>query len=319
MQIIAVLALAVAAVCATTLDAEWAAWKQQYGKQYLSAEEDTVRKEIFAKNLAYINKHNTEGHSFELGMNQFGDLTNAEYQARYLRPMNATRSGEAFVQGNEMDPASVDWRPLGYVTPIKDQGQCGSCWAFSTTGSVEGAHFKATGKLVSFSEQNLVDCSTKEGNQGCNGGLMDYAFTYIIKNAGLDTEASYPYTARDGVCKYNPSTSGGTITKYVDVTSGSETALQSAVATIGPISVAIDASHNSFQFYKSGVYNEILCSSKNLDHGVLAVGYGTDSGKDYWIVKNSWGTTWGNQGYILMSRNKRNQCGIATASSYPIA
>jgi len=146
---------------------------------------------------------------------------------------------------------------------------------------------------------------------------MDYAFQYVIKTGGLDTEASYPYTARDGTCKYNPGQSGGTISKFVDVQAGSEAALQSAVATIGPISVAIDASHNSFQFYKSGVYSEPLCSSKNLDHGVLAVGYGVDGGQNYWFVKNSWGNTWGNKGIIYMTKDKRNQCGIATASSYP--
>jgi len=323
MNTLVLLALAVVAVSAVNVkldvDASWTAWKVKYGKKYLSAEEDTLRQGIFQKNLAYIQQHNAKGLSYELGMNQFGDLTNAEFQKVFLATkMSPSRNGSAFVQGNEVDPTSVDWRTSGYVTPIKDQGQCGSCWSFSTTGSIEGAHFKATGKLVSFSEQNLVDCSTKEGNQGCNGGLMDYAFTYVIKNGGLDTEASYPYTARDGTCRYSAASSGGTISKYVDVTAGSEAALQSAVATVGPISVAIDASHNSFQFYKKGVYNEPLCSSKNLDHGVLAVGYGTDAGKDYWIVKNSWGTSWGDAGYIMMSRNKRNQCGIATSASYPI-
>jgi len=327
MQTVALLAVLVAAACAasvkTTLDvdASWTAWKLKYQKNYLGAEE-AQREAIFNKNVAYINKHNAEGHSYELGVNQFADMTNAEFQSTYLFPMKraANRNVSVFaVAGNEVDPTSVDWRTQGYVTPIKDQGQCGSCWSFSATGSFEGAHFKATGKLVSFSEQNLVDCSTKEGNQGCNGGLMDYAFEYVIKNGGLDTEASYPYTARDGTCKYVAASSGGTIASYKDVTAGSEAALQTAVATIGPISVAIDASHNSFQFYKTGVYNEPLCSSKNLDHGVLAVGYGTDAGKDYWIVKNSWGTSWGSQGYIMMSRNKRNQCGIATAASYPTA
>jgi len=326
MKCIALLAFVVAAALAASVqtkldvDASWTAWKLKYQKTYLGAEE-SMREAIFNENLAYINKHNSQGHSFQLGMNQFGDLTNAEFQATYLRPMqrNATRTAEVHVAGNEVDPSSVDWRTQGYVTPIKDQGQCGSCWSFSSTGSIEGAHFKATGKLVSFSEQNLVDCSTKEGNQGCNGGLIDYAFTYVISNKGLDTEASYPYTARDGTCRYNAANSGGSISSYKDVQAGSEAALQSAVATIGPISVAIDASHNSFQFYKSGVYNEPMCSSKNLDHGVLAVGYGTDSGKDYWLVKNSWGTSWGNKGYIEMTRNKRNQCGIATAASYPIA
>ena len=148
-----------------------------------------MRKAIFEQNVNYITKHNAEGHSYELGMNQFGDLTNAEFQARYLFKYTPTRHNETHVAAGA-PPTSQDWRSQGYVTPIKDQGQCGSCWAFSTTGSFEGAHFKATGKLVSFSEQNLVDCSTKQGNQGCNGGLMDNAFTYIIQNGGLDIESS---------------------------------------------------------------------------------------------------------------------------------
>jgi len=325
MQTIALIALFVAAASAVSVtlntDASFTAWKLQFGKNYLSAEESAARLAIFNANLAYINKHNARTDvTYTLGMNQFGDLTNAEYQRMYLRPFNRTaRATETFVAGNEVDPTEVDWRTQGYVTPIKDQGQCGSCWSFSSTGSIEGAHFKATGKLVSFSEQNLVDCSTTEGNQGCNGGLMDYAFTYVMKTKGLDTEESYPYTARDGKCAYNPANSGGTISSFKDVTAGSEAALQTAVATIGPISVAIDASHNSFQFYKTGVYNEVMCSSKNLDHGVLAVGYGVDAGKNYWLVKNSWGTTWGNKGYIYMTKDKKNQCGIATAASYPIA
>jgi len=320
------LAVANAAIVELTLDADasWTAWKLKNGKNYLSATEDSAREAIFNANLAYINKHNARNDvDFKLGMNQFGDLTNAEFQAMFLSPFNRTRplTTEVHVAsaGNEIDPASVDWRSEGYVTSIKNQGQCGSCWSFSATGSIEGAHFKTTHSLVSFSEQNLVDCSTKQGNQGCNGGLMDYAFEYVITNGGLDTEVSYPYTARDGVCKYNPANSGGKISSYKDIQTGSEAALQSAVATIGPISVAIDASHNSFQFYKSGVYSEPLCSAKNLDHGVLAVGYGVDAGKNYWLVKNSWGTTWGSQGYIMMTKDKKNQCGIATAASYPIA
>jgi len=322
MQTIALLALFVAAASAAvvTLDTEFSfsAWKLKFNKNYLSATEEETRKFIFEKNAAYIQQHNSQGHSFTLGMNQFGDLTNAEFQAKYLTKMNASRTGDKFDLTATANPSSVDWRTKGYVTPIKDQGQCGSCWSFSAAAGIEGAHFKATGNLVSFSEQNLVDCSTAEGNQGCNGGLMDYAFTYVIKNKGLDTEASYPYTARDGSCRYKPDTSGGTIKSFVDVTSGSEADLETASATIGPISVAIDASHNSFQFYKSGIYSEPLCSSKNLDHGVTLVGYGTSTAA-YWIVKNSWGTSWGNQGYIEMTKDKRNQCGIATAASYPIA
>jgi len=173
--------------------------------------------------------------------------------------------------------------------------------------------------LVSLSEQNLVDCSTAEGNEGCNGGLMDQAFQYVIKNRGIDTEASYPYTATGpNTCEFNRANVGATISNFHDVPSGSESSLLDA-AFQQPTSVAIDASHMSFQFYNGGVYNEPACSSSQLDHGVLAVGFGLYQGSTpYWLVKNSWGTSWGLQGYIMMSRNKNNQCGIATAASYPI-
>jgi cathepsin L len=176
-------------------------------------------------------------------------------------------------------------------------GQCGSCWSFSTTGSTEGANFLKHGRLTSLSEQNLVDCSTSYGNHGCNGGLMDYAFEYIIRNKGIDTEASYPYHASQGTCRYNKQHSGGELVSYTNVPSGNEGALLHAVAT-QPTSVAIDASHSSFQFYKGGVYDEPACSSTRLDHGVLAVGWGVRDGKDYWLVKNSWGADWGLAGYI---------------------
>jgi len=172
------------------------------------------------------------------------------------------------------------------------------------------------GSLVSLSEQNLVDCSSKYGNQGCNGGLMDNAFKYIIANKGVDTGASYQYTGRQGTCHYSASSIGATLSSYKDV-GKSEAALQSALQSAGPVSVAIDASQKSFQLYSSGVYYEKSCSSTRLDHGVLAVGYGTQ-GSDYFIVKNSWGGSWGMQGYILMARNKNNNCGIATSASYPV-
>ncbi|XP_041089807.1 procathepsin L-like, partial [Polyodon spathula] len=146
----------------------------------------------------------------------------------------------------------------------------------------------------------------------------DQAFQYIKDNGGIDTEESYPYEAEDGKCRYSPQSIGATCSGYVDIPSGDENALQEAVATIGPISVAIDAGHISFQLYESGIYSEPECSSLDLDHGVLAVGYGSNKGKDYWLVKNSWGLSWGDNGYIMMSRNKNNQCGIATASSYPL-
>ncbi|XP_069938015.1 cathepsin L-like peptidase, partial [Cherax quadricarinatus] len=187
------------------------------------------------------------------------------------------------------------------------------------TGSLEGQHFRKTGQLVSLSEQNLIDCSAKYGNGGCDGGLMDYAFQYIKDNGGIDTEEAYPYTAKENKCCYNASESGAEDTGFVDISEGSEDALMKAVATVGPVSVAIDASRDSFQFYRHGVYDEADCSSTYLDHGVLVVGYGTtEDGTDYWLVKNSWGATWGDIGYLKMIRNHNNQCGIATAASYPL-
>ncbi|CAB4015545.1 cathepsin L1-like [Paramuricea clavata] len=255
-------------------------------------------------------------------MNHLGDYTTLEFRhillgTKYNHKLE--RSGSTYLPPSNVKlNSSVDWRKSGYVTGVKNQGQCGSCWAFSTTGSLEGQHFKKTGNLVSLSEQNLVDCSKSYGNNGCEGGLMDDAFRYIKANNGIDTEASYPYTAEDGSCHFSASNVGATCTGYVDVTKGSEADLKSAAGTVGPISVAIDASHFSFQFYHSGVYNEPSCSTTQLDHGVLVVGYGTDSGQDYWIVKNSWGASWGKEGYIWMTRNDNNQCGIATSASYPL-
>jgi cathepsin L len=327
-SVLAVLALAFSCTLAfdATLNAPWNLWKQINGKIYGNAEEN-VRRAAWEANLKIVQSHNLQAdlgvHTYYLGMNKFADLTLNEfvsmmngYNETNMRPKLLGRKIYKY-DPNFQAPDSVDWRDKGYVTDIKDQGQCGSCWAFSSTGALEGQHFKATGKLVSLSEQNLVDCSQKQGNMGCNGGLMDQAFQYIKDNSGIDTEVSYPYEAVDNQCRFKAENVGATDTGFTDITSKDEQALQQAVADVGPISVAIDASHSSFQLYKSGIYNEIFCSQTRLDHGVLAVGYGSDSGKDYWIVKNSWGTGWGNQGYIQMSRNKRNQCGIATAASYP--
>jgi len=284
-------------------------------------DEYAYRYRIFKQNTDYVNRHNAVGASHKLAMNKFGDLTNKEYRKLFLGFNSTFVFDESKVQreSNVSAPTSWDWRKYGAVTPVKNQQQCGSCWSFSTTGSVEGCH-KLSGKsLTSLSEQNIMDCSDSYGNQGCNGGLMTQAMQYIIDNKGVDTESSYPYTAEDGTCNYNSANIGATLTAYVNVNSGDESDLI-AKATKAPVSVAIDASQSSFQFYSSGVYNEPACSSSQLDHGVLAVGWGTDpSGGDYYIVKNSWGTDWGMQGYIMMSRNRNNNCGIATMASLPKA
>jgi len=304
---------------------QWEAFKAEHGKSYASHQEELYRLQVWNSNAEYVARHNAEAdsgkHTFWLAMNRFADLTSQEF-GRMYNGYNATlktvQSSNVFTYDeNVAVPDSVDWRTQGYVTPVKDQGQCGSCWSFSATGSLEGQHFKATGKLVSLSEQNLVDCSNKYGNMGCNGGLMDQAFAYIKDNKGIDTEDSYPYAAKDQTCQFNAQNVGATDTGFVDVASKDENALKQAVATVGPVSVAIDASHISFQLYSHGVYHEFFCSQTRLDHGVLAVGYGTQDGKDFWIVKNSWAERWGDKGYILMSRNRNNNCGIATSASYP--
>jgi len=290
-----------------------------YGKTY-THDAFVQRYNIFKTNVATIEAHNSGDSSWTMGINQFADLTpdewHATYASGYISPTQRDRTVVATTQPHLgiQAAAAVDWVTAGAVTPVKDQGQCGSCWAFSTTGSFEGAHQIATNKLVSFSEQQLVDCAGSQGNMGCNGGLMDYGFEYIIKNGGLCSEASYPYTARDGTCKSSSCTSAGTISGYTDVPANNEAALLSA-ANIGPVSVAIEADRSVFQFYSGGVLDSALCGT-NLDHGVLVVGYGTDGAKDYWKVKNSWGASWGESGYIRMVRNK-NMCGIAEDPSYP--
>ncbi|XP_065190552.1 procathepsin L-like [Sycon ciliatum] len=327
MKCLIVLAL-VAAVSAKSvleelkISEEWDTFKTQFEKMYGTEEEEVRRYTIFKGEARKIEKINAQNLTFQLGVNQFADMTDEEYaQVLGYRQDKSLSSAESFVGNPDVKlPSEVDWVTKGYVTPIKNQGACGSCWAFSTTGSTEGQHFKKTGNLVSLSEQNLVDCSQKEGDHGCHGGLMDFGFKYIIENHGIDTEESYPYTAKDGTCRFKESHVGATITSYKDVLPRkSESSLQEAVATIGPVSVAIDASSTYFRYYKHGVLIDHKCSSTRLDHGVLAVGYGVEEEQDYWLVKNSWGTSWGNKGYIMMARNHENMCGISTAASYPIA
>jgi len=309
---------------------EWEVFKLNHGKKYITDIEEKFRMMVFAENKHRIASHNklhAQGHkSFKMKMNHFGDLLHHEFVGlmngyRTLNHSEPQRGSTHVMPHPEVFlPKAVDWRMHGVVTPVKDQGQCGSCWAFSTTGALEGQHARATGKLVSLSEQNLVDCSTSFGNDGCNGGLMDNAFQYIKANGGIDTEASYPYIGMDARCHFNRSAVGAEDTGFVDIAEGNERALKAALATVGPVSVAIDASQASFQFYHHGVYFDENCSPENLDHGVLAVGYGKDrkTGEEYWIVKNSWSEAWGHDGYIYMARNRDNACGIASKASYPL-
>jgi len=300
---------------------EFQTWAKKHSKTY-SAVEITSRFNKWKRNLHYIEAHNSQGNkNFTLGMNHFGDLSHEEFKTLYVSGLkvNVTRlhsKGTPVIRAGRLGDSSWDWRSKGAVTPVKNQGQCGGCWSFSATGGAEGCDAIKTGNLPSLSEQNLIDCSSSYGNQGCNGGEMTAAFDYMIANNGIDSESSYPYEAKNGQCRFNAANVAGSVASYSNVASGDENALATAGQT-GPVSVAIDASQNSFQFYTNGVYYEPACSSSSLDHGVLMVGAGVDGGASYWLVKNSWGTSWGMNGFIEMARNRNNNCGIATAATLP--
>jgi len=299
----------------------WEDYKVQFGKSYSSKAEHAHRQQAYQDNLEIIKKHNSEGHSFTLGVNEFADLTNDEFRKLYTSKFNRTRARRTKYL-DTVPAAAVDWRDQNAVTPVKNQGQCGSCWAFSTTGSTEGSAAINSGKLISLSEQQLVDCSKAEHNNGCGGGLMDYGFEYIEHNSGITTETNYPYKARDGTCDGALAANHVvTVSNYHDVPENDADQMSMAV-TKGPVSIAIEADKSVFQLYSGGVFSNTGCGT-SLDHGVLVVGYGTDSasGMDYWIVKNSWGATWGEQGYIRLEKEDsgRGMCGMYESGSYPDA
>jgi len=305
---------------------EFEAFMGKFAKSYTSAEEKLRRFAVFRQNFAFITAHRNQGFKYTLDINEFADLTHEEFKAMYVgfrnHPKRLRRLGTDFslssVDSNDL-PSYIDWNEKKCVTPVKNQQQCGSCWAFAATGAMEGAVCVKTGKLVNLSEQQLVDCSRKEGNEGCSGGEMDSAFQFVIDNGGICSEEDYPYSAVNGNCTQTCSPVA-TIQGFKDVPKEDEVALQAALAKYGPVSVAIEADQMGFQFYSGGVFDG-TCGT-NLDHGVLLVGYGHDSQKneDYWLVKNSWGDKWGDKGYIRLVRHKgkAGQCGILEDPSFPL-
>ncbi|KAK4772335.1 hypothetical protein SAY86_014110 [Trapa natans] len=313
------------------LESMYVSWLLKHGKAYANSLEERERRfDIFKDNLRFIDEHNSAApnRSYRLGLNKFADLTNEEYRAVFLgtrsdpkrRVMKARVAGSRYaVRAGDHLPVAVDWRTRGAVNPVKNQGSCGSCWAFSTVAAVEGINQIVTGELISLSEQELVDCDRRY-NSGCSGGLMDYAFQFIISNGGMDTELDYPYNGVDERCdRSRVNSKVVSIDGYEDVPPSDEKALKKAVAH-QPVSVAIEASGRAFQLYESGVFTG-ECGSQ-LDHGVVVVGYGTEDGVDYWMVRNSWGPDWGEEGYIKMERNVKGycsgKCGIAAMPSYPV-
>ena len=324
--------------------AEFRAWGAAHGKPgYACPRERAYRQAVFEANRAFVDASNAApGRTYELALNAFADLTFAEFSGPRLgvdlanpgtlpprvraAVVAAGAPGVGFTPGSAGGKA-LDWREAGAVTPVKNQGRCGSCWSFSTTGSVEGANavFSNFTELVSLSEQELVDCDSLR-DHGCMGGLMDYAFDFIVKNGGLDTEADYPY--HSGTDMHKGLCNAGKMAKHVvsidgheDVAPNDEIALMAAVEK-GPVSIAIQANQPAFQFYKKGVFDAPCGSS--LDHGVLLVGYGSEvvngTTKDYWLMKNSWGPGWGEDGMMKMAMGiaPHGQCGLAMMASYPL-
>lgn len=324
------------------LNKEWQEWKLEHGKVYKDVNEENQRKMNFLANRKIIAEHNIafqEGQeTFSMGLNSLSDLSEEEFNFFYATGLDLNASLEInedsdffLLPANVEIPSEVDWRKLGAVTPVKNQGwlnakyillvsiqfsipgSCGSCWAFSAVGALEGQAYRQTNQLVSLSEQELIDCS--HVNHGCHGGWPYLAFDDIARIGGLDTEAGYPYEGRDHqMCRFKRDKVGATDKGHVFVRA-SEEDLKYAVATVGPISVAVSVT-SQFQQYRGGVFRS--CSLYDqVNHAVLVVGYGSENGQDYWLVKNSWGTYWGDQGYIKIARNANNMCHIASYGAYP--
>ncbi|XP_048414110.1 digestive cysteine proteinase 2-like isoform X2 [Stegostoma tigrinum] len=300
-------------------------YKKKFNKDYEKDDkEHEMRKTTFTHNMRYIHSMNRRNLTFKMEINHFADQTISEMSVLNGRLKSTTPNhGQPFpteLYKSIVLPPSLDWRLYGAVTPVKDQALCGSCWSFSSTGNIEGALFLKTGILVPLSQQVLLDCTWGFGNAACDGGEEWRAFEWVIKHGGIATADSYgSYLGQNGYCHYNQSVFAAKVKSYVNVTSGRTEALKMAIFKNGPVAVGMDASHKSFRFYSHGVYYEPNCrnSRMDLDHAVLAVGYGTLAGEPYWLIKNSWSPIWGDDGYFLISM-RHNNCGIATDPTYVV-
>ncbi|XP_055514800.1 procathepsin L-like [Leucoraja erinacea] len=315
------------------VDEEWDVWKQSYGKIYSNTEEDQARRGVWLENLWHIQAHNvlySQGNSsYKMAMNQFGDLTSLEFNQLYTDKKiyefsNLTIEGLFDVGLEESDevgelgafPRKIDWRQDRLVRKVKHQGRCSSCYAFSAIGALEGQLAKKKHQYMELSEQNIIDCSDEFKNYGCRGGLPYRAFKYM-RDYGIQSSTSYPYRGkRNDKCLFNSSQSVIKIKGFKRFKNNKDKQLARMVARVGPISVLIHSSHSSWRFYKSGVYDNSNCKQKLINHSVLLIGYVDRRSKSYWIIKNSWGTSWGENGYMRIIKGK-NMCGINYCAAYP--
>ncbi|XP_060586273.1 procathepsin L-like [Ruditapes philippinarum] len=316
---------------------EWQLFKLKFNRTYTCPRDEAYRYSVFADNLQTIQLHNMAADKGEstywMGINNFADLTDKEFEERYtglkIRPEMIKRTQKKFVGKKNFNltrpPKEMDWRKLGCVTKIKFQGLCGSCYAFAATGALEGQTCRKKGKLVSLSEQNIIDCTSNPMflNDGCTGGQAENSYQYVIDNGGIDTESSYPYTGKVGKCKFSKENIGATVEDYIDIPFKNELRLQNVVANLGPASVCIDT--RGAKHYRYGIYDGVskidlsMCSEMKVNHAMTAIGYGrSNTGMDFWILKNSWGEDWGEKGYMRLIRNHGNRCGITTMASYPV-
>jgi len=299
----------------------WIKFKLTHNKHYADELQETYRRRAFGRNVEFIAIHNLQTdlglHSYTVGINEYSDMT-VEEKLRLLTGLaeHPSADKETIQTFEEVLPEAIDWIKKGAVTPIKNKGnKCASDYAFAATGALEGQNFRKTGKLVSLSEQNIIDCDPL--SIGCHGGQTTFSFQYVADNNGIDTEDSYPYLEKDcGKCEFNRSTVGAMCSGSIAISRGRESDLQAGVAYLGPVSVVIGVS-DSFHHYKSGVFSDKNCGVSGSIYA-LVVGYGhTDKGEQFWIIKNCWGESWGMNGYMFLARNKDNMCGVANNANYP--